>query len=257
MAVTWDSLHRAFKTPPGNSACICLSYEPVAQKLYFPYTEDFTFSTQQDFFQPVKQFFGWLDQTVAATKSVGAELLNLVKGAQKAAGVQFYSKDYYAQAWQGAMPSTFSIELKFNIGMLSYDNGGSPWDGLVEVVQPIKAIIAKTVPSDSGILVSPAPNAIGAFLSFGKSYVDAAIAALTASGSTGGIANATGNNASTWSLQFGAGNNWYLTMKDLIVKSANFTFSNKLDTNGNPITGSLVLNFETQSVLTRGDSILS
>lgn len=217
-----------------------------------PYASDFSFTASQETIQPVQELFQFLGETVnkaAGLVPVLGELKELESVIRTTFGLQFYNKLYYAQAWKGSKPISFSLNIPFNIG------GLNQWNGATEVLEPINSIVRATLPfEESGtFMMSPMPNGLSVFTAYTSNIIDGIRTQL-------GAENVLGRSQSgTWQLQLGllAENAQdfsrapFLSLSQLIIKSATPSYSmTQLDSNGKPIKGSVTLAIESQTIPT-------
>ena len=175
----------------------------------------------------------------AAGTGAISSVFSAITTASDTLGQKMYNKYYMASAWKESLPANFSITLKLQFGQMN------AWDGNTEVFSPIMTLMSACVPSEiavGNLLTAPATNAFSAFSAFGESYFK------TATRSSDTV-------SSTWTVAFGANNSFpdFLHLKNYLAETANFKFSNKLDSKGYPISGEISITFKSQTIATSAD----
>jgi hypothetical protein len=194
-------------------------------------------------------------------------------------GVKFFQQDYYASAWTGSEPSSFTLKLKFFRGMK-----GGKWSAKNEVYIPTQAMMALTVITNTavnGIGFSPAPTGADVFTSFAADFIlgiinsaSAVVKAateilsikkiVTDKRDSGKPLDIVHNN--TWNVSFGYSSGGltiddsYVSLNNLVVTTSNVSYSPQLacddtatDKKWYPISGSVDLTFMTQKLLSAGN----
>jgi hypothetical protein len=249
-----------------------------------PYGDEFTVSTTQEYVQPIKKMFEELKNALvpgasAIAGSTAGIIAKLTMDMQDMLGIKLFNKDYYASAWIGSEPTTFSIKLNFFRGM----KNNSTWSAYTEVYSYMQEIMKNTVPSysneDKGkvILTSAGPSSLEAFADFSTGIVDSLIKSGISLADPSGVdiktiqseinAKATTSiqkfikgQTHTWDLEFGYsdGNteiltHSYIKFPTLVMVQSSCSYSPQLaksDKGYFPISGSIDLTFKTQSILT-------
>ena len=257
-----------------------------------PYGDEFSLSTKQEFIQPVQKVFNEMKEALISVENntgftdlaVGTKLITDLSDIF---GIKFFGKYYYASAWTGTQPSTFSIKLNFFRGM----TGATTWSAYSEVYTKIQEIISYTVPRVVGdtTLTAPAPNTIGVFTTFAESIIDSAESTLKAAyaggkallggksvtsavvsklnsqieSSSNTLVSALKTPINTWTLEIGHSDTGitlsspFIKFSNLVVEGSSLSYSPQLARNSNggyyPISGTLELMFKTQTILGNTD----
>lgn len=245
-----------------------------------PFTEEFQFTASQELKTPIKDFISDLQSLAADTSiSMGLSALKpLLDTAQKMSnlfGVQLNNRSYYASSWGGSKPSTFSVTLSFFLG------SQNTWNAKTEVYTPIMEVMARTVPSENGVvLTAPMPTGLSVFLAYGAElligtlgFADTAMKTgieAASKGIVGGAEKIAGKNADdakvwaqkimskVWTVDLGWLNSSgdfhsFFTLSNNIVSSSTLKFSPKVQNIGGkpyPISGTVTLEMQTQSIAT-------
>lgn len=122
---------------------------------------------QQTYFQPIEELFKEVSSVI---QGLGANwisgIADMVVKFQDLFGTRLFNSDLHAQAWRQAVPSSMSLKLDFNYGMLDV------WNSKIEVVQPLLIIKRTALPkSDSAAhstFYAPGPTALSVYTDFGK-----------------------------------------------------------------------------------------
>ena len=258
---------------------------------HIPYDGQNTMSVSNNYNQPIKLAYEALQDVLV---SAAGDIANVggfgTTGAKTAKGLQFltdtlgikiFSKGYYAQAWTGSEPATFSLKLKFFRGMKN------EWSAKEEVYTPITQIMACVVPyntviKSNALLTAPGPNALQCFSVFAADIATLGLTNLTSSTTTG--IKTVGTSAAepsafavagkavlntlmgggTWQVGFG----WfdggtkmttYLSYSQLNITQASYSFSNIMEKNDEgisyPISGEMDLTFKAQNIFSSDDFI--
>jgi hypothetical protein len=130
-----------------------------------PLREDsFTTPTdQQQFFSPIEELFKEISAVIGG---LGANwisgIADMVVKFQDLFGTRLFNSDLHAQAWRQALPSSLSLKLDFNYGMLD------EWDAQKEVLQPLLIIKRSSLPMAAGATYfAPGPTALSVYKEFG------------------------------------------------------------------------------------------
>ena len=259
---------------------------------HIPYDGQNTMSVSNNYNQPIKLAYEALQDVLV---SAAGDIANVggfgTTGAKTAKGLQFltdtlgikiFSKGYYAQAWTGSEPATFSLKLKFFRGMKN------KWDAKEEVYTPITEIMALVVPyntvtGSNALLTAPGPNALQCFSVFAADIATLGLTSLTSSATTGtktagtpivesSAIKVTGKavlntlmGGGTWQVGFGwfdgsnKGIKTYLSYSQLNITQATYSFSNIMEKNDKdisyPISGEMDLTFKAQNIFSSDDFI--
>ena len=136
-----------------------------------PLRED-SFTTpldQQEYFAPIEELF---KEVSAVIGGLGANwisgIADMVVKFQDLFGTRLFNSDLHAQAWRQAKPSSMSLKLDFNFGMLD------EWDSQKEVLQPLLIIKRSSLPmaTATGTFFAPGPTALSVYKDFGTNIFD-------------------------------------------------------------------------------------
>ncbi len=142
-------------------------------KFILPLRED-SFATpldQQEYFAPIEDLF---KEVSAVIGGLGANwisgIADMVVKFQDLFGTRLFNSDLHAQAWRQAKPSSMSLKLDFNYGMLD------EWNSRIEVLQPLLVIKRSSLPkSDTAAkstFFAPGPTALSVYKDFGTNIFE-------------------------------------------------------------------------------------
>lgn len=136
-------------------------------RFIMPLREDsFTTPTdQQEFFAPIEDLFKEISAVIGG---LGANwisgIADMVVKFQDLFGTKLFNSSLHAQAWRQARPSSLSLKLDFNYGMLD------EWNANIEVMRPLLIIKRCALPLsiENGTFYAPGPTAISVYKEFGQ-----------------------------------------------------------------------------------------
>jgi hypothetical protein len=255
--------------------------------LMLPYSNDIQISNHQNVSRPVDKFLTQLKDTLVsvsdfANGSAGA-IVKQIEGIEDLFGFRLNNKWYYASAWAGQEPASFSLELKFNRGI------AGQWSAQDEVYNPILDTYALTLGADSNddgsatplsAIVAPMPSPAAIYAQYTlKQLQNIAVGVSQVISILGDVenkitssydtlqANAKTQSSSAinkvWTVEFGWSSGTskmtpFFKLNNTIIIDSNFNFSTEVEkandtAKGYPISGSLTLSFITETIMTNSD----
>jgi len=238
-------------------------------KLIAPSNKNFGFSVSQKLWTPLQELYDGISNFIKAGVGEAADVATLEKVALATAqgastigrlfGVKLMNKGFYAKAWDGE--EEVSIEASFDLFMGLNDE----WRATTEVYKPIMAFMSATTPAESDklqMLTSPAPTGIDVFLEYSANALQNMGEAMTKIFSSAGKQVPNKEDISLgrkWTLSVGYSTDGvsiplpYFEINNLVVKTSSFSFSNSVDTDGAPISGTVTAQCVSSTLIVSSD----